>query len=132
MYDAAVTRAMSRTITRQVSGIGIRPTCAKERNNVPTSNLSATGSKKLPSLEACEIQVRAIHPSARSLNPANTSNHSAICAMMQRDLKSEKHIYNWAGLIIIKKINFRKKEKKLIILIDKLVVNCMLQCTYIL
>lgn len=69
---------------RQVSGTGIKPTHAKERKSVPTSNLSATGSKKLPSLEACDVQVRAIHPSAKSLIPANASSHSAIYAMAER------------------------------------------------
>lgn len=80
IYDAAATRAISRITTRQVSGTGIKPTHARERNNVPTSNLSATGSRKLPSLEAWDVQVRAIHPSATSLSPANVSKHRAICA----------------------------------------------------
>lgn len=69
---------MSLATTRHVRGTGINPTHAKERKSVPTSNLSATGSKKLPSLEACDDHVLAIHPSAKSLTPANANSHSAI------------------------------------------------------
>lgn len=77
MYDAAVTRAVSLAMTRHVKGIGTNPTHANDKNNVPTSNLSATGSKKLPSLEAWDVHVRAIHPSAKSLNPEIINSHSA-------------------------------------------------------
>ena len=52
IYDAAATKATSLAMTRVVKGIGINPTQVRVKNNVPTSNLSATGSKKLPSLEA--------------------------------------------------------------------------------
>lgn len=65
-------------MTRHVKGIGTNPTQAKDRNRVPTSNLSAAGSKKVPSLEACDVHVRAIHPSAKSLNPAIINSHNAI------------------------------------------------------
>ena len=68
-------------MTRHVKGMGTNPTQAKDRNNVPTSNLSATGSRKLPSLEACDVHVRAIHPSARSLNPAIINSDNAIYNM---------------------------------------------------
>lgn len=79
MYEAAETMATSRVITRHVRGIGTNPTQASERNNVPRSNLSATGSRKLPSLEAWDFHVRAIQPSARSLNPAIINSHNATC-----------------------------------------------------
>lgn len=52
MYEAAETKAISRAITRNVKGMGIKPTHVKEKNNVPMSNLSAHGSKKLPSFDA--------------------------------------------------------------------------------
>lgn len=52
MYDAPATKAMSLAITRHVRDTGIRPTQVKVRNIVPTSNLSATGSRKLPSFDA--------------------------------------------------------------------------------
>lgn len=57
--------------------MGIRPTQVNDKNIVPTNNLSATGSRKLPSFDACDVQVRAIQPSAKSDNPANPSNQRA-------------------------------------------------------
>lgn len=79
MYDAPATRATSRAITRHVRGTGIKPTQVKVKNIVPTNNLSATGSRKLPSFDAWEVHVRAIQPSAKSVSPANPRSHSAIC-----------------------------------------------------
>lgn len=79
MYEAPIIKTMSRKITKQVKGTGTRPTHAREKKSVPTSNLSATGSRKLPSFDACDVHVRAIHPSARSVNPAIPRSHNATC-----------------------------------------------------
>lgn len=100
MYEAADIKTISRVITRHVKGIGTNPTQAKDRNSVPTSNLSATGSRKVPSLEACDDHVRAIHPSARSLNPANINNHNAICNKQIINIKNNKHSHIYIFIYI--------------------------------
>ena len=48
----AATKATSLAIIIYVSGMRIKPTHVKVENIVPNYNLSATGSKKLPSLYA--------------------------------------------------------------------------------
>ena len=49
-------------LLQNVSGMEIKPTHVKVKNIVSNYNLSATGFKKLPSSEAWEVRVRAIHP----------------------------------------------------------------------
>jgi hypothetical protein len=44
---------------------------------VPINSLSAIGSRKLPSFDAWEVHVLAIHPSAKSEIPANPRRYKA-------------------------------------------------------
>lgn len=60
----AVSKKASRQSTSTLNQIGNKLQYDIEMTNAPISNLSAIGSKNVPSLLACDGHVRAIAPSA--------------------------------------------------------------------